>query len=513
MDAEALRAEVQREASDELCRRFGDLTHLMRPDQRALWDEMQARPASRWVYEIARKWGKTYFLVLIAAMTCLRKPNIRVVYGAHTLKALREFVLPIMGKIARLMPEDVRPVYKAQESHWAFPNGSWVHLFGADDEGAAERGRGPEAELAIFDEAGFCPVLQYVISQVFRPSMLLSGGWTLLGSTPASEPDHDFTRICEIAEANGNWFRRTVYDNPMLSPERIAEFIAEDARDNAMTVEEYKSSDGFKREYLALRVVDKTLSVMGEDWEKCAERSKREASSLERPQFFDAYAALDMGGVDPHAVLFGYWHFERAALVIEDELLLRDNENTTLLAEAIKAKERELWGDREYAGTLRGATDFEELPDWLLSARGDAPGQPYLRVCDNDIQIAKDLHQLHGISFIPTAKDEKWHRINEARVLLRSGRILIHPRCRHLERHLRTTVWANERRKDYRRKGGEHGDLVDALVYLVRNLNQVRNPVPIGWGVDPNNQVDTRDLIKRPEADVFARLFGMKNSA
>jgi hypothetical protein len=388
-------------------------------------------------------------------------------------------------------PSDIRPYWDGMRGHWRFANGSWVHLFGADDKRKANRGRGPKAVRAVFDEAGFTDVLGYVLSSVFRPSLLLTNGDIFLGSTPSDLPDHEFTRIAEIAEANGSYFRRTVYENPMLSPERLQQFVEDDARDNGMTVAEYTASSEFRREYMAERVSDSSLVVMGDDW-----REMREAAMVEvpRPQFYDGYEALDMGGVDPHAGLFGYWHFERGWLVIEDELLLREGQNTAQLADAFKDKERALWGIDTWAGTMRGAAELEadSLPKWLLEAvatNTKPPLQPYLRVCDNDVQIAKDLMQLHRLAFVPTEKTDKFWHVNEFRILLRQGRVKIHPRCRNLDRHLRTTVWANERHHDYKRKAGEHGDLLDCAIYMARNIRKTRNPVPHGWGADPENQL------------------------
>lgn len=479
---DAEKAELRRQAASTLWR-AGDLTFLFHAGQREAWDQIQKSQTSRYVLEIARKWGKTWFLVVVAAMECLRRPQSRVVYGAPSLKHLTEFVLPVMNAIAADAPPEVRPEFSAFSGHWTFPNGSWVHLFGADDKRKADRGRGPKAELAIFDEAGFSPVLQYVLGSIFRPSLLHGGGMTLLASTPAEEPEHDFTRICEVAEANGNWTRKTIFDNPLLTQAQVKRFLEDDARDNGYTVEEYMQTTEFRREYLAERVTDKTLAVVGDDWEL-----SRQAAMVEvpRPEFFDGYVSLDFGGVDPHAALFGFWDFKAGCLIVEDELLLRDGQNTQQLADAIKAKETELWGASKWDGTLRGAADAQGLPDWVLNAP-DAPAQPYLRVCDTDVALARDLATLHGLSFLPTAKDEKLLQVNELRVLLRQGRVKINPRCRNLDRHLRQTMWASHRQTDYKRKNGEHGDLLDALVYMVRNLRRARNPWPPGYGVSRDN--------------------------
>ena len=473
---------IQREAREALWLE-GDLTFLLHSGQKEAWEAIQASGLSRYVLEIARKWGKTWFLVVVAAMQCLKKPGSRVVYGAPSLKHLTEFVLPVMAEITKDAPDAVRPEFSVQSGHWAFPNGSWVHLFGADDKRKADRGRGPKAELAIFDECGFSPVLQYVLTSIFRPSLMHGGGLTLLASTPAEEPEHDFTRICEVAEVNGSHMRKTIHDNPLLTKTQIERFIEEDARDNGYTVEEYVRTPEFRREYLAERVTDKTLAVVGEDWENA-----REACMVEvpRPEFYDGYVSLDFGGVDPHAALFGFWDFKAGQLVIEDEVLLRDGENTAQLAEAIKAKERALWGASGWNGTLRGAAEVQGLPEWIQQGI-QAPAQPYLRVCDTDVALARDLAQLHGIGFLPTAKDEKVLQVNELRVLFRQGRVKIHPRCRNLDRHLRQTLWSSPRQTDYKRKNGEHGDLLDALVYMVRNVRKARNPWPENWGVNRDN--------------------------
>lgn len=473
----------------ELWRR-GDLRYLMHADQRRVFEHWQAT-RGRFILEIARKWGKTWLLVLIAFMVCLWRPRSRVVYGAPTLKHLQEFILPVIDEICAHAPEEFRPVWSAARGHVEFHNGSVVHLFGADDKRKADRGRGPRAELAIFDEAGFTPILRYVLRSVFRPSLLPSGGRVLLGSTPAAEPDHDFTGYAEQAESLGNYDRRTVWDNPLLTREQVQAFIEEDARDDGLTPEAYQDTDEFRREYLAERVVDRLLVVVPE-W-----RTMREKCfvAVERPPLFDALTWLDFGGADPHAVLFGYYDFKLAKTVIVDELLLRNGENTKQLADAIKAKERELWGTTQWEGTLRAAYDADyqlmraSLPDWMADAADEeAPQQPYARWADNNLQLCRDLHELHGLTFAPTAKDDKQLQVNNFRVMVGAGEVLVNPRCVGLDRHLRTTVWENARRRGYRRIMGEHGDLLDCAVYGTRNLYK-RNPYPIGWGIEDAAQL------------------------
>lgn len=436
--------------------------------------------------ENARRWGKTFLLAVYATEECLRRPRTRIVYGAMTLKQLYDFIIPTLEEVCLDAPEDCRGWYDSTRGYWRFPNGSYIHLFGADDKRKADRGRGPAAQGAIFDEAAFTPVLQYVINSVFRPQLLTTGGWMLLASTPAEEAGHDFTRLAEAAEANGTYAKYTIHDNPLLTPERIQAFIEEDAKANGYTVEQYLLTDTFRREHLAERVIDKNLAVLGEDWERYGSMC---TGVQPRPEYFDAYTFLDFGGVDPHAALFGYWDFVQSKLVIEREVFLRDNENSQQLADTIWKTERELWGEGARVGTFRGLNDWylqalssgRRVADWAqIAARHteEAPKQPYLRVADNDVQLINDLATLHKVAFVPTEKHELHLQINGLRVMIRRGELLVNPGCTNLLRHLRTTTWQNHRQQTFKRARGEHGDCLAALIYGVRALDRARNPYP-----------------------------------
>lgn len=442
--------------------------------------------------EISRKWGKSWFLLALLAEECERHPGERMVYGAPTYVQLREFAFPIMRELEALAPPDCRPRFHEASGHWRFPNGSWVHLFACDDLNAAERGRGPKARRAVFDEAGAVPgpVLSYVVKEVFRPSLMLcEEPLTILSGTPSREPQHPFEDAAVIAESTGARFHRTIYDNPMLTPARIEQIIAENARDDGMSVEDYKKSPGFRREYLAERAVDPTLVVVPE-WD-----GKRAAllQPVQRPDYFNGMTVLDFGGADPHAATFGYWHFQRAAWVVEDEVLLREGENTGKLTAALKAKERELWGVAKWDGSLRAGLEdpretlTDNVPDWMRDILvKEAPEQPFARWADNDLQLVRDLYELHLMAFIPTSKDNLELQVNNLRELLRLNQLVLHPRCVNTDRHLRTTTWANHKRRDFKRTAaGEHGDLVATLIYGGRNLDR-RNPAP-GYLSEPVN--------------------------
>ena len=127
--------------------------------------------------------------------------------------------------------------------------------------------------------------------------------------------------------------------------------------------------------------------------------------------------------------------------------------STSEIAAAIKAGEKELWGG---------------IP-------------PTKRVSDVDLRLIKDLRDLHGLRFQATEKDQKEAQINNLRILIQQGRIKIHESCVNLAVQLQYGRWKTSAsgRRDYQRSVElGHLDLIDALIYLVRNINFRKNPLP-----------------------------------
>lgn len=183
---------------------------------------------------------------------------------------------------------------------------------------------------------------------------------------------------------------------------------------------------------------------------------------------------------DKSAFLIGYYNFPKAQLVIEGEIILEKHAFTTAsMAAEIKAIENELYPDHE----------------------------PYMRVADsNNIILVTDLNNLHNLTFRSTSKDSLDAMINKVRMWIGAGRIIVHPRCKHLIGALKNGVWNKQRTEFARSATYGHYDILAALVYLVRNIDEYTNPIPRLYGRDslkvrllnPHlEETDTQETLKQ----------------
>lgn len=499
----------------ELCRyaradgwRAGDLSWKLDEDQRTDSAALWSKPDD-FIAAISRQRGKSFWACCEVVGFALRNPGCSIKYASKTQKSVRAIIEPLFKEILADCPDDLRPTFDSQAGIWRWPNGSEATVAGTDNK-HYENLRGTKAHFIVKDEAGFFDDYDEV-DAVLAPQTLTTKGITLEISTPPETPAHPFEARYRAAMARGRSVHRTIYGHPRLTPEEVDAAIAKEAGKRGMAVDEFKRGTYFRREYLADFVTEETRAVVP-GWNQ--ERAAQLIREVERPEFFDGYAGLDLGYGDPHGALLGYWHFPLAKLVIEHEVFLR-HANTEKLATAYKAAEKECWGAEQWAGTLRALhaerTDealLLRLPEWARQAiqkSEAAPLQPYLRVGDNDLLALDDLHSKHGLTFLPTAKDEKHLQTDALDIMVRRGDVIIHPRCVNLIRQLYTTLW-NRQRTSFERANGEHGDLIDALLYIIRNLRRHRDPRPPGHGLNHEVHHWRRDRARK--ANPLKRLVG-----
>jgi hypothetical protein len=113
------------------------------------------------------------------------------------------------------------------------------------------------------------------------------------------------------------------------------------------------------------------------------------------------------------------------------------------------------------------------------------------------MELARHLHSV-GVAAVPVRKTEKQFMVQGLRNLIADGRYWVHPRCKDTDRHLRTTTWQNEKRREWARRAGEHGDLVDCSIYFALGVHR---DVPLEHEVKPPPElVDDGKPVSRLEA-------------
>lgn len=440
--------------------------------QQAWCRMLDAIPPGSWAaLEVSRQRGKT-FTILAWAFQRLGLSSLSAVFlaqtGANAEAIVRQYLKDVGDE---LPPEwDVRFV----DGVVRFANGSELAVFGTDNQ-QYRRSRGRKAHLVLLSEAAFYPDLADV-EQVYQPQLQTTGGVGVYESSPALNPGHDFSRRCDAAAAVGRYVRDTFWSNPRIDHEAV---IRGEMERLGLTREQLLQSTAFRREYLAERVTEETRAALPAWTDEAAAVL---VADWVRPAHFDAYTSADPGKTgDPHATLFGFHDFATNTVTIEDELELRSaTTHVGAWATELQSKESTLWGVNRWEGTLSGVgleqlKDLDEKFHRVYSA--NAPRQPFLRVSDNDSKCTVDMALQHGVAFLPSDRHDKWQWVDTVNQLIRERRLRIHPRCVRLLEQMRSTLW-NRTRSEWERTDRDHGDLVDCLVYLCRNVRWHRDCRP-----------------------------------
>lgn len=501
--AEAVGVDAVAAAARRAMWRAGDLSYHCSDVQLAARALVYEHPSRRVVWETSRRFGKSRTGVTISGEHAAAFPGIRIPYAAPTAQQVRTFVHPHMLELSSHAPDDIAPELVA--GAWVFPPLQWydaagnpvrtklaggvelarfkgsraeealrmsrVAPHGCEDRRKADALRGTGTVLAVVDEARDIPILTYVLGSVLGPMLWEARSrWSedadptmLVISTPASEPEHPFNEVADAARDRGAYLHATVYDCDHLSDRDIEEAIEEAGGE---------SSVAWQVEGLAKRTRDPS-TVAFPEYDR-----ERHVTAAERPEHFLPVVIGDGGHVDLSVYAFGFYDFARAVYVVEDELVFRRT-RSDVVAAAIEAKERELWGS---LGVEQRRVDAPPQ----VRADMSRPGQLWQAV--SKPRAAKRLGSMQA-------------GVNAARVLLQQGRIELHPRCSTIIAHVDGCRWSQDRTsfarvRDEKGEPLHHYDGAAALVYFVRDANAHENPfpaVPEGAGL-PNHFVRKQRL-------------------
>lgn len=449
-------SEVSRRQAVKILWKKGILKWKLHDLQKKIYDEYYSGQDEITTLLISRQTGKSFLMCILAIETCLRKSNAIVKYACPKQKMVKTILKPIMRQILEDCPPEIKPEYKENDKLYVFPNGSEIQMAGCDNQNY-DNIRGGKSDLWIVDEAGFCNELDTVVYNVLAPTTTTTDGRGILASTPDPDaPEHSFVKdFVEPAKSQGRLHLYTIYDNPLLTEAKIQKIINKYPGGT--------KNPRFRAEYMCeiIRNYENTVIPEFDD----TNQKIIVTNKYEKPKFFDAYLSMDIGGKDFTVVLFAYYDFLNNKVVIEDEYVLREKQNTNIIASNIKQKCAKLWGEKP----------------------------PYLMFADNNnIILLNDLQLTHGLNFIPTRKDNKEAAIHQLRLKVMNNEIIIHPRCATLIYHLQYATWAKKSEKSVNPSGykqfarsadGGHFDACDAAIYLIRNIVYGKNPYPAGYGV------------------------------
>lgn len=443
---ESLKATAKKPSSDAVRYAWttGRLEYKFRPIQWKFVDawERAQRVSRKFVLRSTRRAGKSTWLLMTDFMTCIKEPGSYMAFVAPVKQGLEEYINQVATQILEDCPSDLRPKWRTKESQFYFPNsGSTITCAGSNSK-SYNNLRGKKFKRVSVDEAAFVDDLDELVEGVCLPSIFDSNGVLRLSSSAPELPDHPFDTYYNQAVEGGYAAQFTIYDAgyPL-------EMIEEWAKEYGG-----KDSARFKREFLCQSVIDPERRIIP-DWR---EEFEKESTRPMLWQFTDRYMAMDIGTDDKTVNLFAYYDFEKARVVVEDEIAMNGPDMTTQkLADAIKEKKATLWGD----------------------------GLVYRHVADNNnLILLQDLAAMHGMAFQPTSKDSLAAMVNKVRMWVSTGRVYVHPRCTQLIGCLRNGIWDTRREEFARAKAFGHFDALAALVYLIRNIDEARNPIPANYG-------------------------------
>lgn len=394
----------------------------------------------------ARRFGKTFWVAVVCVMVARSIKNGRVKVASAFLKDVEEFIVPTFNLVMDDMPDEIRPKWIESKKKFVFKNGSEIQIVGLDRN--PNGGRGNYCDLYVFEEAGFIRNLRYLYSSVVVPMTMYRDAKIMMITTPPESPDHELLDFCVKAKQENAYVELDIFKNPMVSPEMIEQYK-----------KECLTETDWLREYMCQFVTDKTKAILPE----MLGYNYARGPVSEHYSLLHKYVSMDLGVRDLNVTLFGYYDFPRGKLVIEKEHVISGPDMTTpKLYSAISGVEKDLWSDDK--GNVQ---------------------TPYKRVADNNNPLLLlDLGSIHGMFFHSTSKDNLHAMVNTLRTWIAQGRIEIDESCKVLIDSMKYGLWNDNRSEFARSKTLGHYDAISALMYMVRNIDESTNPIPVKVGFD-----------------------------
>jgi len=296
--------------------------------------------------------------------------------------------------------------------------------------------RGGEADEILIEESGQADPDQYIyqMKSVLKPQLLKTRGRMIHLTTPPKLEDHPFvTDTIPAAELAGAFRKFTIYDDPLATPEMIADAIRDSGGEHTRD---------FRREYLVEIIRDPSIVVVP-DYDDL----RHVSAHLKMPLRFFPHVTIDFGGVRDKTVALLHWYsFFDDVSEVWDERVFEPNTETGIIIRELLTMEK-------------------QIPEGVEIRRyADMPGQ---------LQI--DLNSYHKYQVGVVAKDDWQANINNVAVRFSQNKVRIHERCKFLRQSLKSGTF-NKQRNDFARSVAlGHCDAIAALMYGLR-MERRENP-------------------------------------
>lgn len=431
----------------------GQLSWLLYPHQRPIYNKIRDVLSSddpnmtSYVVDCSRQFGKSFTMFTIAVEECLRNPNVTQVYIAPLKSQAMEIINGrTYGTVFETCPKDLLPVLK--DSALIFPNGSRIRIAGTDNHNY-ENLRGGAAHNIFLDEGGFMSNLEDGVLPTVEPMTKTTGGKVIYSSTPPENLDHDYYEVLRYHEEAELISTFTIWDDRTLTEKQLEKII-----------QQCKGKDTvkFQREFECKRIADTSKQVVPNF---TASRVQINEHFLKDPfyKYWHKYVVADWGGRDKTAVIFAHYNFKTRKVVIEDHIDL-DGEKIVPAIIASKIKEK--------------------LTNWTES-------ENIYYICDsNNPLVQQEMNLTYRIPFIPTSKGRLDGMVDKLKDWEYSDRIEFGLDAEFVAKSLASAHWNKSRDEFARSKIFGHYDHTAALVYLIRNIDEMNDPVPRLYGLDPN---------------------------
>ena len=413
---------------------LGKLEWKLHEKQLEILKVLENSPAQEYLLLVSRQFGKSYLVVVYSLMYCLKNPGSLVRIAAPTLRQAADIVNDNLRPMISEAPDGLISRHKS-DNRWLV--GESELRLGGLERSNVDSLRGANADLVICEEGGFVSSddYEYALRSVIGPQLLHSGGKLIHVTTPSQEPEHFIhASVMPKCELSSTCFRYTIYDNPLLEQDQI---------DAAIELSGGRESISFKREYLVEIVRDSSVVCVPEF------NVTNHVVTLTPPVFANWLISIDFGGVRDKTVgLLLAYDFANARTIVIAEYLAHENTDTLTIVEGLKKLEK-------------------LVPSGAFIKRvADAPGQ-----------LLVDLNKHNYNANLP-AKDNWEASLNQVRLSLNSGKLLVGAPCSFLIETLKSATF-NRNKTDFNRSVTlGHCDALAALMYGVRSIDKVTNPIP-----------------------------------